>query len=239
MVDVAALKIANEKRWSGVRPTRNYISIAKSLVAAKPRYVTVADRTGCPWYFVAIVHEREADQDWDTQLGQGDPLHHVSTHVPAGRGPFETWEDGAVDALVRCPPYAAHNRDWTIGGLLTEWEQYNGLGYAERGLPSPYVWAGTNQYVRGKYTSDGEYNPNVVDQQPGCANLLMAMMALDHSIVVGDAIAIVPMPAGSIVESEVVPEPAPPTPTITSSAPVSSAAALISYISSYFKKRPA
>jgi lysozyme family protein len=234
MVDVAALKIANEKRWSGVRPTRNYISIAKSLVAAKPRYVTVADRTGCPWYFIAIIHEREASQSWTTQLGQGDPLDRTSTHVPAGRGPFETWEDGAVDALVRCSPFAAHNRDWTIGGLLTEFEQYNGLGYAERGLPSPYVWAGTNQYVRGKYTSDGEYNPNVVDQQPGCANLLMSMMALDRSIVVGDAVAMVPMPDGSIVESEA----ALPPPATASSSSVSTTASIISYISSYFKKRP-
>jgi lysozyme family protein len=231
MVDVAALKVANEKRWSVARPTRNFISIAKSLTAAKARYVSVAERTGVPWWFIAIVHEREADQKWDTQLGQGDPLGRVSVHDPKGRGPFETWEDGAVDALVRCPPFAGHNRDWTIGGLLTEFEQYNGLGYAERDLPSPYVWAGTNQYIRGKYVGDGVYNPNVVDQQPGCANLLMAMMTLDHSIVVGDVVAIVPLPSGSIDESATPALPEPPP------VKVSAATSLISYISSYFKRR--
>lgn len=192
MVDIAELKAANERRWAVAKPTRNFISIAKSLVAAKSRYVAVQNRTGVPWYFIAIVHEREADQKWNTQLGQGDPLNQVSVHEPKGRGPFATWVDGAVDALVRCPPYAAHNTDWSIGGLLTEFEQYNGLGYAMKDLPSPYVWAGTDQYVKGKYASDGVYNPNLIDQQPGCAPLLICMEALDHSIVVGDPIIIMP-----------------------------------------------
>ena len=61
-------------------------------------------------------------------------------------------------------------------------EQYNGLGYAARGRPSPYVWSGTDQYRSGKYVRDGVYDPNVVDSQPGCAGLLKAMMALDPTI---------------------------------------------------------
>jgi len=44
------------------------------------------------------------------------------------------------------------------------------------------LWAGTNQYQSGKYVRDGVYDPNAVDSQPGCAGLLMAMMALDPSI---------------------------------------------------------
>ncbi|MFL6814014.1 MAG: hypothetical protein ACJ8EK_08230, partial [Bradyrhizobium sp.] len=103
-------------------------------------------------------------------------------HVPAGRGPFKSWEDAAVDALVLCPPFAARNEDWSIGGTLTLLETYNGLGYASRGIPSPYLWAGTDQYTSGKYVRDGLYDPNAVDKQPGCAGLLMAMMALDRTI---------------------------------------------------------
>ena len=61
-------------------------------------------------------------------------------------------------------------------------EEYNGLGYASRGVPSPYVWSGTDQYRSGKYVRDGVYDPNAVDSQLGCAGLLMAMMALDRSI---------------------------------------------------------
>jgi len=61
-------------------------------------------------------------------------------------------------------------------------EEYNGLGYASRGVPSPYVWSGTDQYRSGKYVRDGDYDPNAIDSQPGCAGLLMAMRALERSI---------------------------------------------------------
>jgi hypothetical protein len=102
-------------------------------------------------------------------------------HVPAGRGPFISWEAAAIDALVNCAPYAARNADWSIGPSLTKLEEYNGLGYAARGLPSPYLWSGTDQYKSGKYVRDGVYDPNAVDSQLGCAGLLKAMAALDPS----------------------------------------------------------
>jgi hypothetical protein len=103
-------------------------------------------------------------------------------HVPAGRGPFRSWEEAAIDALVNCAPYAARNRDWSIGGALTILEEYNGLGYASRGRPSPYIWSGTDQYISGKYVRDGVYDPDAVDSQLGCAGLLLAMMPLDPTI---------------------------------------------------------
>jgi hypothetical protein len=105
--------------------------------------------------------------------------------VPAGRGPFVSWEDAAVDALVHCAPYAARNTNWSIGGTLTKLEEYNGLGYATRRQPSPYIWSGTDQYRSGKYVRDGVYDPSAVDHQLGCAGLLMTMMALEPSISFG------------------------------------------------------
>src|SRR6185369_3234851 len=194
MADTAPLKAANAKRWANAKMTRNFNAIAKRLVAAKARYKTVEARTGIPWPFIAVTHEREASQNWNTQLGQGDPLHSVSRHVPAGRGPFATWEDGAYDALVNCGPWAARNKDWSIGGTLAKLEEYNGLGYYRRGKPSPYVWAGTDQYHAGKYVADGVYDPDYVDTQPGCANLLLSMMALDPSIKFDGAPPIVTLP---------------------------------------------
>ncbi len=131
---------------------------------------------------IAVIHQRECSQNWASSLAQGDPWDRVSVHVPAGRGPFESWEDAAIDALVNCAPYAARNRDWSIGGTLTKLEEYNGLGYASRGRPSPYIWSGTDQYTGGKYVRDGVYDPTAVDSQLGCAGLLMAMMELDTSI---------------------------------------------------------
>lgn len=190
MTDTVPLKAANAKRWANVKLTRNFSSIAKRLIAAKSRYQAVEARTGVPWTFIAVTHEREASQNWNTQLGQGDPLHSVSRHVPEGRGPFATWEDGAYDALVNCGPWAARNKDWSVGGTLAKLEEYNGLGYYRRGKPSPYVWAGTDQYTAGKYVADGVYDPNYVDTQPGCANLLLAMMALDPSIKMGETVTV-------------------------------------------------
>ncbi len=184
MTDLNTLKTANAQRWRNVKLTRNFTAVAKHLVdpVAKRRYQAVSARTGVPWWFIAVAHEREASQRWDTQLGQGDPLTSISVHIPKGRGPFSTWEDGAYDALVNCAPWAARNRDWSVGGALTMLEQYNGLGYASRGRPSPYVWSGTDQYQSGKYVRDGVYDPSVVDIQLGCAGLLIAMMALDPTI---------------------------------------------------------
>ncbi len=208
MVDLAALKAANERRWSAAKPTRNFVSIAKSLVAAKSRYVTVQNRTGVPWYFIAIVHERESSQSWTASLAQGDPWNEVSTHVPAGRGPFSSWADAAVDALVRCPPFVAHNGDWSVGGLLTEFENYNGLGYAAMDKPSPYVWSGTDQYTSGKYVRDHVYDANTIDAQPGCAGILIAMQALDSTIHVGDPIIIMPE-SPSIIPDHPVTRPSP------------------------------
>jgi lysozyme family protein len=149
---------------------------------AKTRYQAVQARTGVPWPIIAVIHERECSQGWNGSLAQGDPWNRISVHVPAGRGPFASWEACAVDALVSCPPYAARNKDWTIGAALTKLEEYNGLGYAARGRPSPYIWSGTDQYRSGKYVRDGVYDPDVVDSQLGCAGLLMAMVALDKSI---------------------------------------------------------
>ena len=213
MVDLAALHKLNSERWTNARITKPvaFGAVAKRLVAGKPRYLTVQKLTGVPWYVIAVIHEREASQNWQTQLGQGDPLNEVSVHVPRGRGPFPSWEQGAVDALVNCGPYAARNKDWSPGGMLNTLELYNGLGYAARNLPSPYVWAGTDQYRSGKYVRDGVYDPNVVDTQLGCAGLLKAMMAIDATIQI-DASSISPPPVVHKPPDSAKPTPIPPQP---------------------------
>ena len=181
------LKTANAKRWANAKVTRNFSTIAKNLVASKPRYQKVEAKTGVPWFVIAVIHMRESSQSWLGSLAQGDPWNRVSTHVPKGRGPFNSWEEAAIDALVNCAPYASRNKDWSVGGTLALLEGYNGLGYASRGRASPYIWAGTNQYTSGKYVADGVFDPNHVDTQPGCAGMILAMMAIDPSIKLGGA----------------------------------------------------
>lgn len=181
MTDLNALAAVNAARWDDARLTRDFGVVARRLVSpsGKARYQSVSAKTGVPWAVIAVIHERECSQDWTKSLAQGDPWNRTSVHVPGGRGPFISWEAAAVDALVNCPPYAARNKDWSIGEALTKLEEYNGLGYAARGLPSPYLWSGTDQYTSGKYVRDGVYDPDAVDRQLGCAGLLKAMVALD------------------------------------------------------------
>ena len=187
MTDLMTLKQANAERWSKAKLTRGpeFVPVAKRLVAAKSRYQAVERQTGVPWFFIAVVHERESSQSWTASLAQGDPWNRRSIHVPKGRGPFRSWEDAAVDALVNCAPFASRNKDWSVGGFLAFLEAYNGLGYQKRGLPSPYLWSGTDQYKSGKYVRDGVFDPNAVDKQLGCAGLIKAMQEIDPSIVFG------------------------------------------------------
>jgi lysozyme family protein len=186
MVDLHKLTVENAVRWSAGHVHSDLIPlldrVSGRLVSAKARYQTVETKTGVPWAVIAVIHERESSQSWLASLAQGDPWNRVSIHVPAHRGPFASWEAAAEDALVICPPHAAHWTDWRIGGALCLLEQYNGLGYAAHGRPSPYVWASTDRYYSGKYTADGHYDPNAIDHQLGCAALLMRMTLIDPSI---------------------------------------------------------
>ncbi len=184
MVDLNALSAANAKRWANAKPTRKAEAgnVALRLYKARQRYQAVERQTGVPWPAIAVVHERESSQDWKASLAQGDPWNRASIHVPAGRGPFDSWEAAAIDALVKCPPFLARHKDWSTAGALTALETYNGIGYAARAVPSPYLWSGTNQYRAGKYVRDGLYDPGRVDPQLGCAALLIALMELDPEI---------------------------------------------------------
>src|SRR5579872_3252856 len=234
VTNIYALAAANAQRWASAKPTQNFTSIARRLIApdAQSRYRAVSAKTGVPWPVIAVIHERECSQDWTRSLSQGDPWDRVSVHVPSGRGPFQSWEDAAVDALENCAPYAGRNRDWSIGALLTVLEEYNGLGYAARGVSSPYVWAGTDQYRSGKYVRDGVYDPNVIDSQAGCAGLLMAMKALDPSIAFAGAAqsSSHASTSESTAPKKAAPAPPPKTPSLKSPAPGSIGAFIASVL---------
>jgi len=246
MTNLVALSATEDRRWKAAKLTRPFDASARHLVdpTAKARYKAVSSRTGVPWYVIAVIHMRECptlrdgSPSFDHSLAQGDRWNQKSIHVPAGRGPFKSWEDCAVDALVNCAPYAARWKDWSIGGILTILEQYNGLGYANRGIASPYIWSGTDQYVRGKYVADGRFDPNAVDQQLGCAGLLMAMAVLDREVVFGATPANDNTATATTTNKPVVvahPTAAPP-PSITHPAPGSLGAWVASALAALFRK---
>jgi hypothetical protein len=111
-----------------------------------------------------------------------------------------------------------------VGGLLTMLERYNGLGYANKGIPSPYVWSGTDQYKSGKYVRDGVFDANAVDKQLGCAGLLLAMVALDPTIMSGKTVTPVSPPKVS-------------SPSITNPSPGSVGAKIVSWLSALFSRK--
>lgn len=172
--------MTNADRWKVARFTKSTAINAQAakIEAHRERYMAVSKATGVPWDVIGVIHYREASGDFAGVLHNGEKIigtGKLTVKVPKGRGPFSTWEEAAIDALIVCPPYAAKNTDWSIGGTLDLLEKYNGLGYRNKGLPSPYLWAGTDQYEKGKYVADGKYDPNHVDTQLGAAALLLKL----------------------------------------------------------------
>ena len=119
MTNIPHLIAANAARWEKchIPPSRLHEveAVASRLVApaAKARYQAIEAITKVPWWAIAVIHEREASQSWHANIAQGDPWNEVSRHVPRGRGPFKSFEDAAVDALVKCAPHAGRWNDWT------------------------------------------------------------------------------------------------------------------------------
>jgi lysozyme family protein len=173
---------AAAKRWDAMQRTRMsaLTAAANKAITNKHHYMEAAHKTGVPWAVIACIHMRESDFDFSAQLAQGDPLNKVSTHVPRGMGPYfgeDAWDRAAIEALERDGLDSV--KDWRIEKALYYFEKYNGWGYFSKGRVSPYVWAGSNQYVSGKYVSDGVYDAGAVDQQLGCAPLLRTIIELD------------------------------------------------------------
>ena len=211
MTDLIALQKRNDERWKTAKLTGRIPvdAVAARLFANKARYLKIvhmlqAFGSNMPdeaWVFIAVTHERESGGNFNTHLGQGDPLtdrhgNPIKTvHVPAGRGPFtgpEAFENAAVDALWYCAPYAAKsNKDWSISGMLTYDERFNGLAYANAGRPSPYVWSDTTVYdpptgPGGKVLVDHGPITLTVDKQIGVAALYLKIDALDDTINFGE-----------------------------------------------------
>lgn len=140
----------------------------------RPRYLSIGEPLGVPWYFVAAVHMRESTYRTDRHLHNGDPLTARTVRVPpnrpaSGSPPF-TFEASASDALQMKKLH--QQTDWSLPRLLHTLEAYNGFGYRKRGLPSPYLWSLSHHYQRGKFVRDGVFDPAAVDQQCGTATLL-------------------------------------------------------------------
>ncbi len=158
----------------------------KKILANKTRYEAVGAPLNIPWYFIAVIHCMEAGLDFKAHLHNGDSLDQKTVQVPKGRPltgtpPF-TWEESATDALTY--EGFANWTDWSIAGILYNLEKYNGTGYRNQGINTPYLWSYSNQYTSGKYVQDGKYDSNAVSKQCGAAVILRRMLEMQ---VIGSA----------------------------------------------------
>lgn len=136
---------------------------AAKVMSGQHRYATMEATLGIPWYWIGATFCLECYCDFKCVMHNGEAIVGTGKKtklVPAGRGPFTTWEESCVDALKNYRGI----KGWSIEECLMRAEKYNGWGYvtgAGREDTSPYLWACTNiNDGRGKYSSDGKYDSN-------------------------------------------------------------------------------
>lgn len=160
-----------------------YERAADYIVRNRARYESVARRMGTvPWQLIGCLHWREAEGSFAGVLHNGEKILGTGRKTrlaPAGRGPFSNWEEAAIDAL-RIKGLEKIG-DWPLERVAYEAERFNGFGYRMHypDVKSPYLWAGTNNYTRGKYTSDGHFDRSHTDQQIGV--MALYQMVVDRT----------------------------------------------------------
>lgn len=158
------------------KTTEKLMVISKRINFYMPTYEEVTKITGVPAYVIACFDYRESSFDHNAYLANGDPYVNSdgkfmqTAHVPKGLGPVTNWIDGAVLSLEHEGLNLVKN--WHLAHALYAIEAWNGFGYTNNGLETPYLWSKTNHYGQGLYTSDGHLNKYAIDQQIGCVPIL-------------------------------------------------------------------
>jgi lysozyme family protein len=153
---------------------------AKKIIANKARYQGIEKATGVPWFAIGVIHMRESNCDFRCVLHNGERIVGTGRKtklVPANRGPFETFEEAAVDALKDYK-----SATWDVPQLAFKLEAFNGFGYRGKGIPSPYLWGGSSVQKRGKYVADRVYDANTMDTQLGAMTVLRKLCELDSEV---------------------------------------------------------
>ena len=156
-----------------------------------------------PIIIAAASFEREASSNFTLNPAQGWPLTSRSRDVPYN-GPFADWTTAQIAAykIDGLDKVGAANWTWETG--CYEEEGFNGWGYRAHGIPSPYLFGGTNIQRPGKYTSDGHYEV-VMDTQLGVIPIMLRMVQIRPQLALP-----VPFPSASavpIIPAAIVPPP--------------------------------
>lgn len=178
------MRVKNAKEDLTAEQKKDLEQFVKSWEKNKERYEAVAKKAGVPAKLIAALHWRESTGDFSTYLHQGDPLGKQAVNEPNDIPIFKTWEPAAEHALGQKSGIQKSykiDEDTTDEAALASYaERYNGLGYFNKGVASPYAMSGTDQYKSGKYVKDGPkgWRPNVKDGQLG---VLAMLRAIDES----------------------------------------------------------
>ncbi len=169
-----------------IRPERSkeVDALIAKMIGGRTRYEAVSAATKVPWFVIGSIHGLECSFMWDCHIFNGDPLDRRTVHVPSGRPvkgqpPF-TWEESAIDAM-EFEGFTSWN-DWSIAGTCFTVEKYNGFGYRKRGIPSPYLYGGTQFQMKGKFTSDGHFDAFAETKQIGATAIFRRL--LDSSVII-------------------------------------------------------
>jgi lysozyme family protein len=155
-------------------------ALTLKLLKNRARYELVGEPLGIPWYFIGAIHTMECSQRFTLHLHNGDPLTAKTVRVPknrplVGTPPF-TWEQSATDALKL--RQLNNLGPWDTPFLLYQLEGYNGFGYRLRktGVNTPYLWAASNHFSKGKFVQDGKFDPEAPSKQIGAAVLIQRIL---------------------------------------------------------------
>jgi lysozyme family protein len=155
-------------------------ALVDRIAKGRNRLEAIGNKFGVPWHVLGLIQMMEGGGSFSKHLHNGDPLTARTVQVPKGRpakgNPPFTWEESAEDAIRL--EGLDKQKDWSVGAILYMFEKYNGFGYRNRkiNIPSPYLWSFSNHYTKGKYSSDGHYDPTLVSEQCGTAVLLHRMI---------------------------------------------------------------
>ena len=156
------------------------------------RYRAAVAGTAIPAAFIGALDLREGSCNPLLALGQGDPWYRVSTHVPAGEGPFSSWV-AAARFYIGYDHLNDNTQPWSMEYACWKGEIWNGFGPRANGRRTGYLWAATNLYdpptgLGGKYIKDGKWSPSTVDAQVGIIPILYRIAQLRPDLALGHAL---------------------------------------------------
>lgn len=154
---------------------------AVRIMENRRRYETVEKETGVPWFVIGCIHLLEGNMDFSRQLFNGEFYDKVTTRVPAGKGPWISWEHSAIEAMKelnkKMEALIGNSFEWTIPVICYAFESHNGWGYRKyhSHVKSPYLWSYSNHYIKGKYVSDGQWDEEAASKQLGAMVVIKAI----------------------------------------------------------------